>query len=113
VLGFLDIAGAWDPTLGFVMAGALIPMLLAWRIMADRPAPLCGGNFPGPAQTRIDLRLIGGATLFGAGWGLIGFCPGPALAAVGAGSFEAVIFTVAMLAGMLGYGMTLSAAKTT
>jgi uncharacterized membrane protein YedE/YeeE len=112
VLGFLDVAGAWDPTLAFVMAGALIPMTIAWRIAATRPAPVCGGAFPGPASTRIDSRLLGGAALFGAGWGLVGFCPGPALTALGTGSTEATIFTAAMLAGMIGHGITSPAAGT-
>ncbi|HUS53076.1 MAG TPA: DUF6691 family protein [Thermohalobaculum sp.] len=112
VLGFLDVAGVWDPTLAFVMAGAVIPMVIAWRIAATRQAPIGGGNFPGPADTQIDTRLLGGATLFGAGWGLVGFCPGPALTALGTGSFAALIFTMAMLAGMLGYGMILPASKT-
>lgn len=113
VLGFLDVAGAWDPTLAFVMAGAMIPMAIAWRIAAARTGPACGGTFPSKAATRIDRRLLGGAALFGAGWGLVGFCPGPALTAVGAGNLEAVVFTVAMLAGMLGFGMTVPAPKTT
>lgn len=113
VLGFLDLAGAWDPTLAFVMAGALMPMATAWRIAATRRAPICGGAFPGPSATRIDPRLLGGAALFGAGWGLVGFCPGPALTAFGTGNLEAAIFTVAMVAGMLGYGMVLPATKAT
>jgi len=101
VLGFLDIAGAWDPTLGFVMAGALIPMALAWRVSAARPAPLCGGGFPARPATRLGRRLIGGAALFGLGWGLAGFCPGPALTALGTGSPGAAVFVAAMVAGML------------
>lgn len=112
VLGFLDVAGAWDPTLAFVMAGALIPMAVAWRIAAARPAPVCGAAFPGPAAARPDPRLLGGAALFGAGWGLVGFCPGPALTALGTGSTEALIFTVAMLTGMLGHGVAFPASKT-
>lgn len=113
VLGFLDIAGAWDPTLAFVMVGALIPIAIAWRIAATRPAPVCGGAFPSPAATRIDARLLSGAVLFGAGWGLVGFCPGPALTALGTGNLEAMIFTAAMLAGMLGFGIVLPVSKTT
>ncbi len=112
VLDFLDVAGAWDPTLAFVMAGALIPMAVAWRIAATRLAPACGTTFPGPAAIRLDRQLLGGAVLFGAGWGLVGFCPGPALTALGTGSTEALIFTVAMLAGMLGYRIALPASKT-
>ena len=101
VLGFLDIAGAWDPTLAFVMAGALIPMAIAWRIAAARPAPACGGAFPGRPAARLDPRLLGGAALFGAGWGLVGFCPGPALTALGTGNMTALFFTLAMLTGMM------------
>ena len=112
VLGFLDVAGAWDPTLAFVMAGALIPMAVAWRIAAARPAPVCGATFPGPPASRLGPRLLGGAALFGAGWGLVGFCPGPALTALGAGSTEALIFTAAMLTGMLGHGIAFPAPKT-
>jgi len=105
VLGFLDLAtiatGEWDPTLAFVLAGALVPMALAWRLARRRAAPLCGGGFPGRPAGRLDARLIGGAALFGAGWGLVGFCPGPALTALGTGSAEALVFAAAMLAGML------------
>ena len=102
VLGFLDVAGAWDPTLAFVMAGALVPMALAWRFAAARAAPVCGGAYPGRPASTIDGRLVGGAALFGLGWGLVGFCPGPALTALGAGSTGALIFTLAMVAGMVG-----------
>lgn len=112
VLGFLDVAGAWDPTLAFVMAGAMIPMAVAWRIAAARPAPVCGAAFPSPATPRLDRRLLGGAVLFGAGWGLVGFCPGPALTAIGTGNIEALIFTVMMLIGMLGHKIAFPASKT-
>jgi uncharacterized membrane protein YedE/YeeE len=111
VLGFLDIAGAWDPTLAFVMGGALIPMAIAWRMAAARPAPFCGGEFPGRPATRLDPRLLGGAALFGAGWGLVGFCPGPALTALGTGNTEALIFTIAMLIGMLSYAIIFPASR--
>ena len=111
VLGFLDIAGAWDPTLAFVMGGALIPMAIAWRMAAARPAPVCGGEFPGRPATRLDPRLLGGAALFGAGWGLVGFCPGPALTALGTGNTEALIFTIAMLIGMLSYAIIFPASR--
>ena len=105
VLGFLDVAaiatGGWDPTLAFVMAGALIPMAFAWRLAGRRPAPACGGAFPGRPAGRIDRRLAAGAAVFGAGWGLVGFCPGPALAALGTGRPEALVFTAAMVVGMV------------
>lgn len=103
VLGFLDIAGAWDPTLAFVMGGALAPMALAWRLAARRTAPVCGGTFPARPAARFDARLIGGAALFGLGWGVVGFCPGPALVALGTGNGAALIFTAAMIVGMLGH----------
>lgn len=112
VLGFLDVAGAWDPTLAFVMAGALIPMTIAWRIAATRSAPVCASAFPGPPATRLDKRLLCGAALFGVGWGLVGFCPGPALTALGTGSIEALFFTVAMLTGMLGHAIIFPSSKT-
>ncbi len=105
VLGFLDIAGAWDPTLAFVMGGALVPMAFAWRLTSSGSHPFAGGNFPGPASSVIDIRLIGGAALFGAGWGLVGFCPGPALTALGTGNAEAMVFTAAMITGMFGYAV--------
>ena len=107
ILGFLDVAaiasGGWDPTLAFVMAGALVPMALAWRLAARRSAPVCGGAFPDRPASGIDARLASGAAVFGAGWGLVGFCPGPSLAALGGGSPEALVFVAAMLAGMLLY----------
>lgn len=105
VLGFLDVAGAWDPTLAFVMGGALVPMAIAWRVAASGTRPIAGAEFPGPASRLIDGRLIGGAALFGAGWGLVGFCPGPALTALGTGNAEAMVFTAAMVTGMFGYAL--------
>lgn len=99
VQGFLDIFGNWDPTLAFVMGGALLPMALAWRLAEGRK-PAAGGSFPAPPSAELDRRLVLGSVLFGAGWGLAGFCPGPALVAAGAGHGEALIFVAAMLAGM-------------
>lgn len=99
VQGFLDIFGAWDPTLAFVMGGALVPMAIAWRMTARR-TPLCGGDFPAAPEARIDPSLVGGAALFGAGWGLAGLCPGPALASLSFGGVSGIVFLVAMLAGM-------------
>jgi hypothetical protein len=100
VLGFLDILGAWDPTLAFVFAGALPPMALAWRIAARMPWPAAGGAFPPPAGTRLGPDLILGSVLFGAGWGLAGLCPGPAVASLGWGGAGGLVFLLAMLAGM-------------
>lgn len=116
VLGFLDFAaiatGGWDPTLAFVIAGALAPMALAWRLAARRAAPACGGVFPGRPAGGIDARLAAGAAVFGAGWGLVGFCPGPALTALGTGSAEAAVFTAAMVAGMYAHRLARPAGRT-
>jgi hypothetical protein len=101
VQGWLDVFGAWDPTLGFVLTGALIPMAIAWRIAARLPASATGNSFPGPASAVIDARLIAGAALFGLGWGFAGLCPGPAIASLAFGGTPVLIFGAAMLAGML------------
>ena len=102
VRAFLDVAGgAWDPTLAFVMAGALLVMGVAWRVAAGRARPSYGEDFPPPTAGEIDLRLICGAALFGVGWGLVGFCPGPALAALAVGGMQVSVFVVAMLIGMM------------
>jgi uncharacterized membrane protein YedE/YeeE len=99
VLGFLDIAGHWDPTLMFVMGGGVLVFAVAWRASRRLRAPLFASSFP-QLPERIDRRLVVGALLFGAGWGLVGFCPGPALVAVGAGVHGAFLFVAAMVAGM-------------
>lgn len=101
VQGFLDLFGAWDPTLIFVLGGAIIPMLIAWRIAAVREKSVLGGLIPLTPKTKLDRALIIGATLFGTGWGLSGFCPGPALASSTFGGFEGLVFLAAMLAGMV------------
>lgn len=101
VLGFLDIAGgAWDPTLAFVMGGAMLPMIAAWIAASRLGRPALAASFPGRPASGIDLKLTGGAALFGAGWGLVGFCPGPALAATTLGGWPVWVFVAAMLAGM-------------
>ncbi|MGJ8616745.1 MAG: DUF6691 family protein [Sulfitobacter sp.] len=99
VQGFLDFFGAWDPTLVFVMGGAIIPMFFAWRFTRSR-APLVGGDFPAAADPVLDRNLIIGAVLFGMGWGLVGLCPGPALASLSYGGLGGVAFLLAMIAGM-------------
>ncbi len=99
VQGFLNFFGAWDPTLAFVMGGAIIPMFIAWRLTETR-VPVVGGSFPAKPDPTLDRKLILGAVLFGAGWGLIGLCPGPALASLSYGGPMGLIFLVAMLAGM-------------
>lgn len=99
VLAFLDIAGKWDPSLALVMAGALAVAIPGFRLAAARRAPLYGGSFDQPRQRRIDGRLLAGAAVFGIGWGLVGFCPGPAIAALAFGKWKALVFVLAMLGG--------------
>lgn len=101
VKGFLDLAGAWDPSLGLVMAGAIAVGLGAFAWARRRPRAWSGAPIELPASTAIDARLIGGGVLFGIGWGIAGFCPGPALVALASGSGAALLFVAAMLAGML------------
>ncbi len=100
VLGFLDLAGRWDPSLGLVMAGAILVALPAFRLAARRRQSLLGEPMHLPTATRIDRRLVLGSLAFGAGWGLAGFCPGPALASLATGAVQPLIFCAAMLAGM-------------
>lgn len=100
VLNFFDIAGRWDPSLIFVMGGALITTFLGYRLVFGRAKPLLEGGFALPATTRIDARLIGGAALFGVGWGIAGFCPGGALPALGTGRWEVLVFTAALISGI-------------
>ena len=103
VLGFLDLAGAWDPSLALVMAGAIGVGLIGFRLARDRDASLLGLPMHLPAKGGIDRRLVAGSFVFGVGWGLAGFCPGPALVALGTGSVEALVFVAAMLAGMAAF----------
>ena len=100
VLAFFDVAGQWDPTLAYVMAGALVPSALAYRAARRMGHPLLANRFSIPENRRLDRRLIIGAATFGAGWGLAGFCPGPALASLILGLWQPVLFVAAMLAGM-------------
>lgn len=100
VLGFLDIAGAWDPSLALVMAGALAVMAIAFRIVTGRSAPIVGQAFQIPTRRDVDSRLVTGAVMFGVGWGLVGFCPGPAISGLALGRYEVIVFVLAMLAGM-------------
>jgi uncharacterized protein len=100
VLGFLDVAGDWDPSLAFVMAGAITVGATAFYFAKRMPRSLNGQPIRFPATTGIDRRLIIGSALFGIGWGLAGFCPGPAVVGAGAGEPKALIFFFAMLAGM-------------
>lgn len=100
VLGFLDLAGPWDPSLAFVMGGAVALGLLAFTVARRRPLSYLGFDMRLPTAGRVDRRLIGGSLLFGIGWGIAGFCPGPALVALGMGEAKALVFVGAMLAGM-------------
>ena len=100
VLGFLDLAGIWNPSLIFVMAGAVLIGFIAFSYAVRRKTTLLGKELKLPAATRIDRRLVLGSVLFGAGWGLSGFCPGPAVVALGMGLPKALCFVLAMLAGM-------------
>ena len=102
VLGFLDLAGSWDPSLALVMGGAIFVGFFAFRSAAGRTSTLLGTPFTLPkTEQRLDPQLIWGSILFGTGWGLAGFCPGPALASLLTGGSKAIIFVIAMLAGML------------
>ena len=101
VLGFLDLAGKWDPSLAFVMGGAIVVGAAAFRMGAARTTSLLGAPMRVPTLRTIDRRLVLGSLTFGAGWGLAGYCPGPALASVLSGSMKPVIFVVAMVAGMI------------
>lgn len=100
VVGFLDVAGAWDPSLAFVMAGALGAYALARRLILRRAAPVLADAFPEAPSASVDGRLVAGAVLFGVGWGLSGYCPGPALVALPVGGLTVALFVVGMVAGM-------------
>jgi uncharacterized protein len=106
VLGFLDLWGLWDPSLALVMGGAIMVGFFAFHIARKRTGTLIGGALRLPRATAIDRRLVLGSLTFGAGWGLVGFCPGPAIVALGSGHPKAVVFIGAMLAGMLIYELT-------
>lgn len=99
VIGFLDLRGDWDPSLAFVMMGAIAVHFLAYRVVARVPKPFWGGAWVLPTRRDVNGRLLLGAALFGAGWGLEGYCPGPALTTVSSG-MGAAVFTLSMLVGM-------------
>ena len=103
VVGFLDVAGDWDPTLAFVMGGALLVTMPAFHLILGRPRPVLTDGFALPTKSTLDGRLLGGAALFGVGWGLSGFCPGPAVAALITGLTPVFVFVAAMMAGMVLY----------
>lgn len=100
VLGFLDLAGRWDPSLALVMAGAIAVGVVSFAIARGRTLSILGAEMMLPTSRRIDRRLVGGGLVFGIGWGIAGFCPGPALVALGMGQGKAAVFVLAMLAGM-------------
>jgi len=103
VIGFLDVAGAWDPSLAFVMGGAVLVAFAGFALARRRAQAFFGGAMHLPHNRDIDNRLVAGSLVFGIGWGLAGFCPGPALVSFGAGQEKAAIFVAAMLIGMLLY----------
>ena len=100
VQGWLDVFGDWDPTLAFVMGGAIVPMAIAWQLTRGR-RPALGGDFPAPPEPKLGHNLVVGSVMFGMGWGLVGLCPGPAIASLSFGGVGGAVFLVAMLAGML------------
>lgn len=100
VLNFLDLFGTWDPSLAFVMGGAVIVAFVGYRLVLARGEPIVGGSFHLPTRNDIDARVIAGPAIFGIGWGLGGFCPGPALTALGLGASGTLAFVPAMIIGM-------------
>jgi len=100
VLNFFDFAGTWDPSLAFVMGGALAVTFIGYRLVLARPQPLLAEGFHLPGARHVDRRLVGGAALFGIGWGMAGFCPGGALPALGTGRSEVLLFVAALIAGI-------------
>lgn len=101
VLNFFDLAGTWDPSLIFVMGGALVTTFVGYRLVFGRAAPVLDTRFQLPANRAIDLRLVGGSAVFGVGWGIAGFCPGGAIPALGTGRWEVFVFMGALLAGII------------
>jgi uncharacterized membrane protein YedE/YeeE len=100
VLNFFDVAGPWDPSLAFVMGGAVVVAFIGYRIVFRRPAPIIDSKFHLPDNPHLDARLMGGSALFGVGWGIAGFCPGGALPALGTGRIEVFAFVAALIAGI-------------
>lgn len=106
VQAFLDLGGNWDPTLAFVMGGAMLVMVLAWAVQRGMAAPVAASRFELPATSGIDAKLAIGALIFGAGWGIGGLCPGPAIADLAIAPMQAALFIAAMLAGMAVHAFT-------
>jgi uncharacterized membrane protein YedE/YeeE len=111
VQGFLDLFGVWDPSLAFVMGGGVMVGLVGFTLAKKRTSSFLGSAMHWPTAKDIDRRLVLGSLTFGAGWGLAGFCPGPAIVSLGAGESKAALFVVAMMAGMLVYEVMERAAK--
>ena len=103
VIGFLDLAGHWDPSLAFVMGGAILVGVIAFRFARGREKSLLGDEMRLPSSSQVDRRLVLGSLAFGTGWGLAGYCPGPALVSIAQGGAQPLIFVAAMLAGMVIY----------
>ena len=103
VQNWLDLFGNWDPTLAFVLGGAILPMLIAWRVAEKRTTSVLGTVIPKRPDPVIDTRLLVGSAFFGVGWALAGLCPGPAVAVLGFGGWDAAVFFIAMLVGMIGH----------
>lgn len=101
ILNFFDIAGTWDPSLAFVMGGALVVTAVGYRLVFRNPAPILDDRFHLPKASAIDARLVGGSAVFGIGWGIAGFCPGGALPALGTGRTDVIVFVLALFAGIL------------
>lgn len=101
VLNFFDIAGTWDPSLAFVMAGALLVTMIGYRIVLKRKAPVLADRFRLPENRSLDMPLLAGSAIFGIGWGLSGFCPGGSIPALGLGRIEAIYFVLAMISGIV------------
>jgi uncharacterized protein len=100
VLNFFDVAGTWDPSLIFVMGGALVVTFVGYRFVLRRPGPIIDPTFHLPSNSRLDARLLGGSAVFGIGWGIAGFCPGGALPALGTGQIDVIAFVAALIAGI-------------
>ncbi len=101
VINFFDVAGTWDPSLAFVMGGALVVAALGYRVVLKRPHPVFDGTFHLPTKRDIDMRLVGGSAVFGIGWGIAGFCPGGALPVVSTGNPDVLLFMGALIVGIL------------
>lgn len=111
VIGFLDLVGVWDPSLAFVMVGGIAVAFVGFRLVGRQIRPILGGMFQIPTRRDVDHRLVWGGLMFGVGWGIAGFCPGPALVGLGSGSWQAAIFVAAMLLGMGIFSLMMAVSK--